>query len=158
MCRYTYKSTTRAHHGDVLIDPDTHTNPFNEYASFLFFLITMLAALNTRRKSDEEDLLLLDRIAGTALSALAPTAAFPFMHMMHSQMESFGITHIHHLYLPRAAQALGALWSKAEAVEDVRASPHAAILGGTSSMGDVRSQSLSPIQQGAQVAHRSIDN
>jgi hypothetical protein len=44
------------------------------------------------------------------------------MHMTHQRahMAAFGITHIHQFYLNRAAQALGALWAKANAVKDVR--------------------------------------
>ena len=64
---------------------------------------------------------LLDRIAVMPYPALAPTAAFPISKMPHgSRLAPKGFTSVYHLYLPRAAQALGSLWSKAEAVKDVR--------------------------------------
>ena len=71
---------------------------------------------------DEDDLAILARIEALPILPDMPTNKLPFMHMTHqrARMESFGITHIHQFYLPRAAQALGALWSKAEAVKDVR--------------------------------------
>ena len=71
---------------------------------------------------DEDDLAILARIEALPILPDMPTNKLPFMHMTHqrARMESFGITHIHQFYLPRAAQSLGVLWSKAEAVEDVR--------------------------------------
>jgi hypothetical protein len=71
---------------------------------------------------DAADLALLEKVEALALSASVPTNEIPFMHMTHqrARMAAFGVTHIHHFYLPRAAQALGRLWEKAAAVEDVR--------------------------------------
>ncbi|MGZ3627431.1 MAG: DNA methyltransferase [Ktedonobacteraceae bacterium] len=71
---------------------------------------------------DEEDIAILARIESLPIMPDVPTNKLPFMHMTHqrARMESFGITHIHQFYLLRATQALGALWSKAELVEDNR--------------------------------------
>ena len=50
-----------------------------------------------------------------------PTDAFPIKQMYHgSRLEPKGFTHTHHLFLPRAAQALGILWAKAKAIPDSR--------------------------------------
>jgi hypothetical protein len=51
-----------------------------------------------------------------------PVIEIPYMHMTHerARMERFGVTRIHHFYLPRAAQAMGRLWEKALAVKDAR--------------------------------------
>ncbi len=71
---------------------------------------------------DREDLAILARIEALPILPDVPTNKLPFMHMTHqrARMQSLGITNIHQFYLPRAAQALGSLWSKAELVEDVR--------------------------------------
>ena len=44
------------------------------------------------------------------------------MHMTHerARMDQAGVTHLHHFFLPRAAQALGLLWRKAIAHPDPR--------------------------------------
>jgi hypothetical protein len=46
----------------------------------------------------------------------------PFMHMTHQRMRiaNYGVTHLHHFFMPRARQSLAALWQKAEAVADPR--------------------------------------
>ena len=74
------------------------------------------------KKPDEADLATLKRIESLPYQETVPTNEIPFMHMTHerARMEAFGITHIHHFYLPRQAQALGTLWAKAAAVEDTR--------------------------------------
>jgi len=64
---------------------------------------------------DAQDFEILNRISGLPLSKDVPTNQIPFMHMTHqrARMEMFGVTHIHHFFLSRAAQALGLLWEKA---------------------------------------------
>ncbi|MBA8783776.1 site-specific DNA-methyltransferase [Aeromonas sp. TW 6] len=56
------------------------------------------------------------------LPAELPKTAIPYMHMTHerARMDRSGVTHIHHFFLSRAAQALGLLWRKAKAQPDVR--------------------------------------
>ena len=50
-----------------------------------------------------------------------PSTRFPVDEMYHgSRIAPKGLTHIHHFFLPRAAQALGALWRRAKAHPDVR--------------------------------------
>ena len=50
-----------------------------------------------------------------------PSNRFPIEEMYHgSRIAPKGFTHIHHFFLPRAAQALGLLWRKAETHPDVR--------------------------------------
>jgi len=58
---------------------------------------------------DEDDLIVLARIERLALPTELPTVEIPPMHMTHerARMDYSGITHIHHFFLPRAAQALG---------------------------------------------------
>ncbi len=71
---------------------------------------------------DDHDLAILDRISGVPLPPQLPTVPLPYMHMTHerARMDKVGITHVHHFFLPRAAQALGLLWQKADAHPEPR--------------------------------------
>lgn len=70
---------------------------------------------------DEADLRTLGRIGALPLPPSVPTNRLPLEEMSHgSRLGPKGFTHIHHLFLPRTAQALGLLWAEATAVEDVR--------------------------------------
>lgn len=64
---------------------------------------------------------IIQRIEALHLPPEVPTIEIPPMHMTHerARMDYAGITHIHH-FLPRAAQAMGALWAKAQAHPDPR--------------------------------------
>ncbi|MGY4197266.1 DNA methyltransferase [Bradyrhizobium sp. USDA 4520] len=74
------------------------------------------------KKPDQADLDVLKKIATLDLPDCLPKAALPYMHMTHerARMDKSGITHVHHFFLPRAAQALGALWRRAKAEPDMR--------------------------------------
>lgn len=67
------------------------------------------------KKPTSDDLALLDRIEAMHLPSRMPTMEIPPMHMTHerARMDYSGVTHIHHFFLPRAAQAIGLLWEKA---------------------------------------------
>ncbi len=70
---------------------------------------------------DAADLRVLDRVAGLPLPPEVPTDAFPIDEMYHgSRLAPKGFTHVHHLFLPRAAQALAALWRRAAGCEEPR--------------------------------------
>jgi hypothetical protein len=70
---------------------------------------------------DEQDREILERIARLPLPAELPTGAMPIAEMYHgSRLAPKGFTHIHHLFLPRQAQSLGALWRRAQAESDGR--------------------------------------
>lgn len=79
---------------------------------------------NTRyeKKPSEDDLVVIHRIETLPLPKQVPTTEIPPMHMTHerARMDYVGITHIHHFFLPRAAQAMGTLWAKANAEPDPR--------------------------------------
>ncbi|MDH6234997.1 DNA modification methylase [Mesorhizobium soli] len=74
------------------------------------------------KKPSEDDLKVIQRIEALPLPPQVPTIEIPPMHMTHerARMDYAGITHIHHFFLPRAAQAMGALWTKAQAHPDPR--------------------------------------
>jgi DNA modification methylase len=68
---------------------------------------------------DEEDRARLAKIDTLPLPAEVPTVAFPLEQMYHgSRLGPKGFTHVHHMFLPRPAQSLAALWRKAAAAAD----------------------------------------
>jgi DNA modification methylase/predicted RNA-binding Zn-ribbon protein involved in translation (DUF1610 family) len=70
---------------------------------------------------DADDMQLLARIDALPLPAAMPTRRFPIEAMYHgSRIAPKGFTHIHHFFLPRAAQTMGKLWEKAKAHPDAR--------------------------------------
>jgi len=71
---------------------------------------------------DVNDMAVLERIESLLLPKEVPTDLIPPMHMTHerARMDYSGVTHIHHFFLSRAAQAMGKLWEKANASPDAR--------------------------------------
>lgn len=68
---------------------------------------------------DANDIAILDRIEQMPLPESVPTNALPLDQMYHgTRLGPKGITHLHHFYLPRQAQALGWLWDRASAQAD----------------------------------------
>lgn len=74
------------------------------------------------KRPDPSDFETLDRIEAMPLPAEVPSLLIPPMHMTHerARMDYSGITHLHHFFLPRAAQALGLMWRLACAHTDPR--------------------------------------
>ncbi len=73
------------------------------------------------KRPDAHDLEVLDRIAALPLPQAMPRVRFPIEDMYHgSRIAPKGFTHAHHFFLPRAAQALSALWGKANDTPDER--------------------------------------
>ena len=73
------------------------------------------------KKPDSSDHAILDRIANLRLPPEIPTNAFPIDEMYHgSRLAPKGFAHVHHLFLPRAAHALAAMWRRADECEDHR--------------------------------------
>lgn len=73
------------------------------------------------KRPDAADFALLQRIDALPLPQDVPSVGFPFSDMWEApRMRDKGITHIHHMFLPRAAQALGALWTRAQKCNDSR--------------------------------------
>ena len=70
---------------------------------------------------DEGDISTLDRVANLALPSEVPTNAFPIDEMYHgSRLAPKGFTRAHHMFLPRAAQALAAMWRRGRGHQDSR--------------------------------------
>lgn len=68
------------------------------------------------------DRALIDRIAALPSPGEFPHDELPYMHMTHerAKMANYGVTHLHHFFLPRARHALTALWRRAKGVDDPR--------------------------------------
>lgn len=78
---------------------------------------------NTRyeKAPDERDISVIAEIEAMPLPSTMPTNRLPIEEMYHgSRIAPKGFTNVHHLFLPRAAQAMGKLWAKAKAHPDVR--------------------------------------
>ncbi len=74
-----------------------------------------------QKELDAADLAVLDKIAALPFPPRVPTDRFPLEKMYHgSRLEPKGFTHIHHMFLPQAAQWLGSAWEQATQVEDRR--------------------------------------
>jgi DNA modification methylase len=70
---------------------------------------------------DAQDLAMIAKIDALPLPTALPTNRFPIEDMYHgSRIAPKGFTHVHHFFLPRAAQAMGKLWEKARAHPDAR--------------------------------------
>ncbi len=73
------------------------------------------------KEPDKTDLSILERIGNLPLPPEVPTNAFPIDEMYHgSRLAPKGFTHVHHMFLPRAAQALASMWRRASGHEDAR--------------------------------------
>jgi hypothetical protein len=73
------------------------------------------------KKPDVYDLEKIKKIDELNIPAAVPSNRFPIEEMYHgSRIAPKGFTHIHHFFLPRAAQALGLMWEKAKGHENLR--------------------------------------
>jgi hypothetical protein len=105
---------------------DTQSDPVTgqpwQHVRFLPSVLTYSIDGNRYEKEpDAYDRSMLDRIRAMPLPPEIPTNRFPIEKMYHgSRIAPKGFTHIHHFFLPRAAQALGLLWRKAKAHQDPR--------------------------------------
>jgi predicted RNA-binding Zn-ribbon protein involved in translation (DUF1610 family) len=73
------------------------------------------------KKPDAQDLATIKKIEEMPFPEIIPANRLPVEKMYHgSRISPKGFTHVHHFFLPRAAQALGALWGKAKAHPDLR--------------------------------------
>ena len=73
------------------------------------------------KEPDSADLSRFHRIDSLPLPSEIPTNAFPIPEMYHgSRLAPKGFTHVHHIFLPRAAHALAAMWRRANSRADLR--------------------------------------
>jgi 16S rRNA G966 N2-methylase RsmD len=105
---------------ETMIDPATRATW--ERVRFVPVLINYtVGSKKYEKKPDKQDMAMIARVAESSLPRTVPVNAFPIDEMYHgSRLAPKGFTRIHHMYLPRAAQAMGQLWEKALAVKDAR--------------------------------------
>lgn len=73
------------------------------------------------KKPDQADLERVSKIAAMPLPSDVPTDRFPDSQMSRvGRMKTTNVAAIHYLFLPRAAQAMARLWSKAQSHPDPR--------------------------------------
>jgi 16S rRNA G966 N2-methylase RsmD len=78
-----------------------------------------VGAATYERPITELDLELLAKIEQLPYPADIPSSAFPIAEMYHgSRLDPKGFSRTHHLFLPRAAHALAAVWRKARDARD----------------------------------------
>lgn len=78
-----------------------------------------VGAATHERPVTDADRAVLNRIDELPYPAEVPSISFPFDDMWEaSRLRKKGFLRAHHLFLPRAAHALAALWRKAQAVRD----------------------------------------
>lgn len=105
---------------------ETRTDPATgqswQRVKFMPSIITYVVGKTRYEKTpDVADLATLAKIEGLPLPATVPINRFPIEDMYHgSRIAPKGFTHVHHFFLPRAAQAMGALWAKAQVYPDAR--------------------------------------
>ena len=105
---------------ETLVDPASG-EPWRRIRLRPVSLVYTVGGSRHRKTLDSADLATLDRIGGLPLPPEVPTNAFPIDEMYHgSRLAPKGFTHVHHLFLPRAAHALAALWRRAAAHEEPR--------------------------------------
>lgn len=73
------------------------------------------------KKPDASDIALLQKIDDLAIPDEVPTMRFPFADMWEApRMRDKGISYTHHMFLARAAQAMGVIWKNANSHPDPR--------------------------------------
>ncbi|WP_288761918.1 DNA methyltransferase [uncultured Akkermansia sp.] len=102
--------------------PDKKLSDTWKHVTFKPVLISYKIGKHRYEKTpDEMDLEILKKIQDMPFPDVIPSNRFPIEDMYHgSRIAPKGFTHIHHFFLPRAAQAIGLLWRKAEAHSDTR--------------------------------------
>jgi len=102
--------------------PDKKLSDIWKHVTFRPVLISYKVGNQRHEKTpDVNDLAILKKIQEMTLPGEIPSKRFPIEEMYHgSRIAPKGFTHIHHFFLPRAAQSLGVLWRKAKVYSDVR--------------------------------------
>jgi 16S rRNA G966 N2-methylase RsmD len=105
---------------ETLVDPATG-KPWQRVRFVPVLINYTLGGKKYEKEPDSSDLQALQRIANLPLASPVPTDTFPIDKMYHgSRLAPKGFTRIHHLFLPRALQALGNLWARAGRVSNPR--------------------------------------
>ncbi|CUX79828.1 DNA methyltransferase [Roseibaca calidilacus] len=105
---------------ETRIDPATNT-PWQKVKFKPSFIAYSVGKKKYQKKLDQGDLETLAKIENLPLPPEMPTVRFPIEQMYHgSRIAPKGFSNVHHFFLPRAAQAMGLLWQKAQSCTDNR--------------------------------------
>ncbi len=105
---------------ETRIDLATNT-PWQKVKFKPSFIVYLVGKKKYQKKLDQEDLDTLAKIENLPLPPKMPTVRFPIEQMYHgSRIAPKGFSNVHHFFLPRAAQAMGLLWQKAQSCADNR--------------------------------------
>jgi len=95
---------------------DTDKKSFETWKHITFRPVQIVYKIGKQKfvkKPDAEDLEIIKKIDSLNIPAAVPGNRFPIEEMYHgSRIAPKGFTHIHHFFLPRAAQVLGLMWEK----------------------------------------------
>jgi DNA modification methylase len=105
---------------ETRVDPATG-QPWRRVKFQPAIVVYVVGRTRYEKAPDAEDLATLAKIEALPMPTSVPTIRFPIEDMYHgSRIAPKGFTHVHHFYLPRAAQAMGLLWAKAQGHPDAR--------------------------------------
>jgi 16S rRNA G966 N2-methylase RsmD len=105
---------------EMLVDPASG-QPWRRVRFKPVLINYKVGRIDYEKIPDQGDLHILERVSALPLPTTMPTNRFPIEKMYHgSRLEPKGFTHIHHLFVPRAAHAIAALWKQAASEHDTR--------------------------------------
>ena len=119
-CKATLKKGLLEQAHESILDPATQ-EPRSQIRMRPVLINYSIGAAKFEKLPDPADLETIAQIRSLAVPSNVPTNAFPIEEMYHgSRLRPKGFTHVHHLYSPRALQAVSALWRKAAEEPSVR--------------------------------------
>jgi 16S rRNA G966 N2-methylase RsmD len=105
---------------ETSIDPATKA-PWQKVKFKPSFITYSIGKARYRKQVDQTDLQNLRKIEALSLPVELPKIRLPIEEMYHgSRIAPKGFSHVHHFFLPRAAQAIGFLWRRAQECADER--------------------------------------
>ena len=112
-CSAQLKKNALAQRFETLLDPATGET-WDRIALKPVLVNYDVGKRTFEKPPDNDDLRLLNEIAALRLPDEVPTNEFPFDDMWEApRLRSKGLSRIHHLFFPRAAHSLAAMWRRA---------------------------------------------
>ena len=105
---------------ETLVDPAS-SEPWKRIRLRPVLINYSVGKVRHEKEPDRADIAILDRISDLSLPLEVPTNVFPINEMYHgSRLAPKGFTHIHHMFLSRAAHALATMWRRADGCKNHR--------------------------------------
>ena len=119
-CAAALSKTNLQRSFEILTDSASRT-PWRRIRLRPVFINYTAAGHRFEKQLDSDDVGLLNRIDSLPAPSVIPTAEFPIEDMGHgSRLAPKGFTHVHHVFLPRPAHALGTIWSEVNSSSERR--------------------------------------